>query len=175
MQKTDALKALVRNVEAGAVKRLRDRIKKSTNKNLQEILANEQLRVASIDGSLRLTTEGLEVKNSVSEGQKLAVSYAFLTALLAEAPHKLPFVVDSPAVSLDVEIRRTVGQLIPPLFEQMIIFVISSEREGFADTFFERDDVEYITVSLDSVTGRPEQAKGKEKFSNFHTKTGGAL
>ena len=175
MEKTEALKTLVKNVEAGSVKRLRNRIKKSTNDNLMNILANEQLRVASIDGCLRLTTEGLEVKSSVSEGQKLAVSYAFLTALLAEAPHKLPFVVDSPAVSLDVEIRRTVGQLIPPLFEQMIIFVISSEREGFADTFFERDDVEYITASLDSVTGRPELAMGKEDFKNFHTKPGGVL
>lgn len=175
MQKTEALKALVKNVEVGSVKRLRDRIKKSTNDNLREILANEQLRVASIDGSLRLTTDGLEIKNSVSEGQKLAVSYAFLTALLAEAPHKLPFVVDSPAVSLDVEIRRTVGELIPPLFEQMIIFVISSEREGFADTFFERDDVEYITVSIDSVTGRPKLVKGKEDFKNFHAKLRKAL
>ena len=175
VQKAEALKAMVGNVEAGAVSRLRGRIQSSTNQNLEKILVNERLRVASIDGSLRLTTDNLVKKTSVSEGQKLAVSYAFLTALLAQAPHQFPFIVDSPAVSLDVEIRRTVGQLIPSLFDQMIIFVISSEREGFADSFFERkeEDVEFVTISVDPVTGRPNQAKGKEKFLSFHSKVGG--
>ncbi|SFK23123.1 AAA family ATPase [Celeribacter neptunius] len=177
IQKTEALKALVKSVESNAITRLRRRIKSSTNKNLEDILANEQLRVASIDGSLRLTTDDLELKTSVSEGQKLAVSYAFLTALLAEAPHRFPFIVDSPAVSLDVEIRRTVGELIPPLFEQMIIFVISSEREGFAETFFSRGDenVEFITISIDPVTGRPAQKKGQKDFRSFHTNLGGSV
>lgn len=176
IQKAEALKTLVRNVEAGAIKRLRRRIKSSTNRYLENILANEPLRVASIDGSLRLTTDKVELKSSVSEGQKLAVSYAFLTALLAEAPHRFPFVVDSPAVSLDVQIRRTVGQLIPPLFDQMIIFVISSEREGFADTFFDRseDDVEFVTISVDPVIGRSKLVKGKEEFKSFHSKPGGS-
>ncbi|MEQ6204838.1 AAA family ATPase [Sulfitobacter sp. HNIBRBA2951] len=172
MQKTEALKALVKSTELGAVKRLRTRIKDKTNKNLENILPNEQLRVSSIEGSLCLTTDSVQVKTSVSEGQKLAVSYAFLTALLAQAPHKLPFVVDSPAVSLDIEIRRTVGELIPPLFDQMIIFVISSEREGFSDTFFERDDVEYITISIDGITGRPKVENGIDAFQKFHATVG---
>lgn len=172
MQKTEALKALVNSTELGAVKRLRTRIRDQTNKNLENILPNEQLRVSLIEGSLRLTTDSVQVKTSVSEGQKLAVSYAFLTALLAQAPHKLPFVVDSPAVSLDIEIRRTVGELIPPLFEQMIIFVISSEREGFSDTFFERDDVEYITISIDGITGRPKVENGVDAFQKFHATVG---
>jgi len=176
IQKADALKDLVGNVEAGAVSRLRNRIKIATNKYLKNILVNEPLRVASIDGRLLLTTDGLGRKSSVSEGQKLAVSYAFLTALLAEAPHEFPFVVDSPAVSLDVEIRRTVGQLVPSLFDQMIIFVISSEREGFADTFFNRSesDVEFVTISMDPVTGRPKLMNGKEEFRSFHSKSGGS-
>lgn len=172
IQKTEALKALVKSTELGAVKRLRTRIKDKTNENLESILPNEKLRVSSIEGSLRLTTDSVQVKTSVSEGQKLAVSYAFLTALLAQAPHKLPFVVDSPAVSLDIEIRRTVGELIPPLFEQMIIFVISSEREGFSDTFFEREDVQYITISIDGVTGRPKVEDGIEAFQKFHAVLG---
>ncbi len=172
MQKTEALKKLLHDVEAASVTRLRNRIKDSTNENLEKILDNEALRVSSINGSLRLTTDDLAEKPSVSEGQKLAVSYAFLTALLAQAPHKFPFVVDSPAVSLDVAHRRTVGALIPPLFDQMIIFVISSEREGFSDTFFDRDekDVEFVTISIDPVTGRPKLIKGKEEFRRFHSR-----
>jgi hypothetical protein len=42
-------------------------------------------------------------------------------------------VVDSPAVSLDAVNRREVGELIPGFFDQMIMFVISTERDGFAD------------------------------------------
>lgn len=168
IQKANTLKEFIRNVEQRAVKRLRNRIKGVTNEYLEHILPNEPLRVANIDGSLKLATDGVTFKPSVSEGQKLAVSYAFLTALLAGAPHRLPFVVDSPAVSLDLEIRRTVGKLISPLFTQMIIFVISSEREGFSDTFFYRDDVKYLTISVDSVTGRPRIEDGHEAFKGFH-------
>lgn len=168
IQKANTLKDLIRDIERRAVRRLRNRTKDRTNENLEHILPNEQLRVANIDGSLRLTTDKVVDKSSVSEGQKLAVSYAFLTALLARAPHQLPFVVDSPAVSLDVELRRTVGKLIPPLFKQLIIFVISSEREGFSDTFFDRDDVKYLTISVDSVTGRPTIEYGHEAFKGFH-------
>ena len=168
IRKANSLKDLIIDIERRAVRRLRNRIKELTNDNLEHILPNERLRVANIDGSLRLTTDKIADKSSVSEGQKLAVSYAFLTALLARAPHQLPFVIDSPAVSLDVELRRTVGKLIPPLFRQLIIFVISSEREGFSDTFFDRDDVKYLTISVDSVTGRPRIEYGHEAFKGFH-------
>lgn len=40
------------------------------------------------------------------------------------------------------------GELIPDFFNQMIMFVISSEREGFGEAFYEReDDVCYLTVT----------------------------
>ncbi|PCI52859.1 MAG: hypothetical protein COB36_14225 [Alphaproteobacteria bacterium] len=166
---------LIDKVEQASLKSLRSRIRKTTNDYLDKILPNEALRVSSIDGSLRLTTNQITEKIAVSEGQKLAVSYAFLTALLHNAPHELPFIVDSPAVSLDTELRRTVSSLIPDLFDQMIMFVISSEREGFAEFFYTSDDVRYATISIDRLTGNTSVKDGIEAFQTFHSIDGEVL
>ncbi len=167
-QKATLVRKLLTKIRVSAQRKLRKRIQNTTNEYLETILPNEPLRVASIDGSLRLTTDQIAEKEAVSEGQKLAVSYAFLTALLHNAPHQFPFIVDSPAVSLDSELRRTVGTLIPDLFDQMVMFVISSEREGFAETFYERDDVKYITISVDRTTNRSTIVEGVDAFKAFH-------
>lgn len=146
---------------------LRERVTKRTNDNLERILANEQLRVERIDGRLHLVGENQLRKDSASEGQKLAVCYAFLTALLADAPFGLPFVVDSPAVSLDLTLRETVGELIPPLFDQLIVFVISSERAGFADSFKDRDDTAFCTIAVDRDSGAIGINRDKDAFFSF--------
>jgi hypothetical protein len=99
----------------------------------------------------------------------LAVAYAFLTSLLSEAPYQLPFIVDSPAVSLDTRVRREVGELIPALFGQMIMFVISSEREGFADAFYDRTDVRYITLWRKTLNDPTEVGDGLPFFRSFHS------
>ena len=129
--------------------RLRERVTARTNENLAKILTNELLQVQRIEERLHIAGENDLPKDSASEGQKLAVCYAFLTALLADAPFRLPFVVDSPAVSLDLTLRKTVGHLIPPLFDQLVVFVISSEREGFADAFRDRSDTAFSTISVE--------------------------
>jgi hypothetical protein len=116
---------------------------------------------------LELVSTGLATKGNVSEGQSLAVAYAFLTSLLTEAPYKLPFIVDSPAVSLDTAVRREVGDIIPGLFDQMIMFVISSEREGFADAFYGREGVRYITLWR-ADDNRTEVRDGLSFFQAFH-------
>lgn len=172
-QKADKLSAIVTTAQRSALRRLRESVRLRTNTYLERILANEMISVSSIDGHLHLKGSAGEKKDSVSEGQKLAVSYAFLAALLADADHELPFIVDSPAVSLDVQLRRTVGELVPPLFGQMLMFVISSEREGFADTFFDKNDSRFMTISVDSVTGRTEVQEGLEAFQSFHAYHGG--
>lgn len=118
-----------------------------------------------------MEASGLAQKEGVSEGQSLAVAYAFLTSLLADAPYQLPFIVDSPAVSLDTQVRREVGELIPDLFGQMIMFVISSEREGFADAFYSRKNVRFLTIWRNGGCGA-ETREGLEEFRNFHASEG---
>ena len=145
--KAECLKELLKNFEKLALARLRERVRCKTNEKLEFIARTERLRVTKIEGGLEISASDDSVRENVSEGQSLSVAYAFLTSLLSEAPYSLPFVVDSPAVSLDKVNRREVGRLIPQFFDQMIMFVISSEREGFADTFYDRgDEVRFMTV-----------------------------
>jgi hypothetical protein len=168
---SERVKTFLTEISALAQDRLRERVRIATNDKLAQLVPSESLRVSRIGGSLELESGRLSSKAGVSEGQSLAVAYAFLTSLLAEAPYKLPFIVDSPAVSLDTAVRREVGDLIPNLFAQMIMFVISSEREGFADAFYQREGVRYITVWRDGedVT---QARDGLDYFRSFHQREG---
>jgi DNA sulfur modification protein DndD len=168
---SECVKTLVSKISALAQLRLTERVRIATNEKLAQIVPSESLRVSRIGGALELESRQLSSKTGVSEGQSLAVAYAFLTSLLTEAPYKLPFIVDSPAVSLDTAVRRDVGDLIPELFDQMIMFVISSEREGFADAFYQREGVRYITLWRDGedVT---QARDGLEYFRSFHQREG---
>lgn len=163
---SERVKGIVATVSRMALERLRERVRNATNEKLAQFVPSEALRVARIGGALELVSTGLATKGNVSEGQSLAVAYAFLTSLLTEAPYKLPFIVDSPAVSLDTAVRREVGEIIPDLFDQMIMFVISSEREGFADAFYGRQGVRYIT--LWRTEDRTEARDGLDFFRAFH-------
>lgn len=165
-RKANALKALIVDFEQRALARLRERVRLRTNEKLLQIAKTEVLEVTRIAGGLEIASPGLRAKADISEGQSLSVAYAFLTSLLSDAPYRLPFVVDSPAVSLDSVNRREVGELIPDFFDQMIMFVISTEREGFAESFYTRgDEVRYLTVSR--TDGQIRVDPGLEIFRSF--------
>lgn len=163
----DRISALVDAVAARALDNLRESVRVATNEKLARLVKGEPLRVARIGSSLELASQGVASKGGVSEGQSLSVAYAFITSLLGAAPYRLPFIVDSPAVSLDTRVRREVGDVIPTLFEQMIMFVISSEKDGFADAFYSRGDVRYVTIWQDQ--GEESQMRdGLDEFRRFH-------
>ena len=143
----DVLVSQLGRIEKRALEALRETIRTATNVRLKNLVQMEELQVSKIDGALTLKSDRVSEHRGVSEGQSLSVAYAFLTALLSEAPLQLPFIVDSPAVSLDLDVRREVGQIIPDLFDQMIMFVISSEQAGFADSFFDREDTCFVSLS----------------------------
>ena len=153
----------LKRIEEIALRKHREVIREETNKRLSSLVQMEKLQVARIDGALQLTSDKVEERTDVSEGQSLSVAYAFLTSLLAEAPFDLPFVVDSPAVSLDLDVRREVANIIPDLFNQMILFVISSEQTDFADTFYKRDDTHYVSLRK-NVEGGIDCVYGLEEF-----------
>lgn len=159
----DRLLDQLSRVESKALTDLREVIRNETNERLATLVQMEDLRVERIDGALELSSNKASTKDDVSEGQSLSVAYAFLTALLSEAPFELPFIVDSPAVSLDLEVRKEVSRLIPTLFDQMILFVISSEQAAFAENFFEREDTRFITLRQTG-NGRVETCYGLEEF-----------
>lgn len=159
-------KSLIHAIQEDAFERLCERVRIATNAKIATFLPSESVRVSQIRGALEISTERLATKSDLSEGQSLAVAYAFLTSLFEDAPYRLPFVVDSPAVSLDIAVRREVGELIPDLFEQMIMFVISSERPGFADAFYDRPGVQYVTLWKET-EDRTAVEFGLDRFRTF--------
>ncbi len=159
----DRLLDQLRRIETQALTDLREVIRKDTNDRLATLVQMEDLRVERIDGALELSSNKASSKDDVSEGQSLSVAYAFLAALLSKAPFELPFIVDSPAVSLDLDVRKEVSRVIPTLFEQMVLFVISSEQAAFAENFYEREDTRFITLRQ-TANGSVETRYGLEEF-----------
>lgn len=166
--KAKLTKQVLQLIAERALVLIKDRLKSATNAKLETLLRGERIRVLNIGGALELESDALGSKQQVSEGQSLAIAYAFLTSLFEEAPHALPFVVDSPAGSLDLEVRREVAELIPDLFEQLIMFVISSEREAFAEPFYARSGVRYCTISKDP-SGSIKVEATIEAFKHFQS------
>lgn len=162
-QQKDVLLSHLRKIEASALEELRDTIKEATNDRLSRFVLMENLRVSKIDGALELTSNKVSQRDQVSEGQSLSVAYAFLTSLLSNAPFDLPFVVDSPALALDLDVRGEISRVIPDLFDQMIFFVISSEQASFAETFYDKPDAHFVTLALDGA-GQVGRTYGLEAF-----------
>lgn len=120
-----------------------------TNERLERILKRSSVQIESIDDSINLRN-----KSGSSEGQSLAVAYAYLSTLFEESEVDMPFVIDSPAVSLDHKVRREVAPIISGLFDQVVAFVISTEKSGFVENLDPdgEDDMKYYTVYK---TGKP--------------------
>lgn len=162
-QQRDLMISQLERIEEQALADLREIIRDETNQRLSTLVRMEELRVARIDGALELTSNKVERREDVSEGQSLSVAYAFLTSLLSKAPFELPFVVDSPAVSLDLDVREEVARILPDLFDQMILFVISSEEAGFAEKFYDRSDTWFVSFERGD-SGNVVHSYGVEAF-----------
>lgn len=172
LKKATVTKELIEKIEHRALELIKDRLREATNEKLKTLIPTETIKVARIGGALELESDALGSKQQVSEGQSLAIAYAFLTSLFEQAPYRLPFIVDSPAGSLDLRVRREVAELIPNLFEQMIMFVISSEREGFAEPFYGKKGVRFCTIWRDK-TLTTQTSDELAFFKQFHSEDNG--
>lgn len=129
-----------------ASQNLRLSIKEDCNEYLEIILHRDPIQIGKIDHSLHLKGQGRG-----SEDQTLSVGYTFLTTLLERGQNQFPLVVDSPANSIDANIRREIGKLIPQLCHQFIAFTILTEREGFTDTLDQHSkNTKFFTVFRDT-------------------------
>lgn len=140
-RRAEIMKAYVGNVRENALNRLKQYIVGETNKKIEELVENDIIFIKKIDGHLIL-----EGKDGVSEGQTLAVAYAFIGTLFEHSQFEFPFIVDSPAAPMDLTVRREVADILPKLFQQTVILVTSGEKSGFAEEFYNRDDVNYLTL-----------------------------
>ncbi|GAA0646394.1 ATP-binding protein [Salarchaeum japonicum] len=134
-----------------------------TNQRLQKILGLSQVQIEDIDNSIKI-----KGKEDVSEGQSLSIAYAYLSTLFEDSAIDVPFIIDSPAVSIDYEKRAEVAPIISDLFDQLVIFVISSERERFVDEL-DSGDIKYCTVHKTETPGAVEKSLDKEYFMDFQS------
>ncbi|MDJ0601711.1 MAG: hypothetical protein QNJ37_23060 [Crocosphaera sp.] len=141
-QKKEIFQKILKLAKEKANNNLRESIRDQCNEKLQKILYRDPISISEIDKSIKL-----EGQKAASMGQTLSVGYIFLTTLLSEGQHQFPLLVDSPANSIDITVRREIGQIIPNLCNQFIAFTISSEREGFTDTLASKaNKIKFLTV-----------------------------
>lgn len=141
-RKKEILQKIIKLAKTKANNNLRESIRDKCNQKLEQILYRDPISISEINHSITLKGQ-----KAASMGQTLSVGYIFLTTLLSEGQHQFPLLVDSPANSIDITVRREIGQIIPDLCQQFIAFTISSEREGFTDTLANNaENIKFLTV-----------------------------
>lgn len=166
-QKADKLTAYLTEIRSSTLGKLKDTIVQKTNEKVEHIITDEHIVVERIDGSLVL-----QGRAGASEGQTLAIAYAYICSLFEHSAYHFPFVVDSPAASMDLDVRREVASVIPQLFDQLIIFVTSGEVAGFAERMYQRDDVLYMTIEGEHNGLSAKCTVGKDYFSVYQSEEG---
>jgi len=164
-EKGKLLQEMINKIISRSMAGLKNEIKDNTNEKIIKILHQEDIIIDDISSSVVIKSRG-----DVSEGQKLSIAYSFLSSLFEQSYHDLPFIVDSPAVSIDLSVRREVSDLIPPLFDQFVVFVISSERVNFGETFYGKENTQLLTVYKEkSIPGLIHINDEQDFFDNFQS------
>lgn len=161
-QKAEKVKQYLNIIRESALKKLKLRILDKTNSKISNIIKTEKILIEKIDGNLVLKN-----RKAVSEGQTLAIAYSYIGSLFDESSFRFPFVIDSPAVSLDLSVRKEVSEILPVLFEQLVIFVISSEVSNFANSFYDLQDVAFYTIEAKDNSDNAICTIGKDYFDTF--------
>lgn len=163
-KKADKLNEIIEDVVNRSLKTLEIQVRDTTNERLERILQSDEVQISHVDYSINI-----EDKENVSEGQSLSVGYAFLSTLFEEGPLNVPFIVDSPAVSADLQVRREVADMVPNLFEQMIVFIISSERDGFVEGLHPSGSTQYYTVFKTDDGKNIKKSMDRDFFMDFQS------
>ena len=154
--KRDTLARILDRAHDKAKVAIADAIRDETNKRIAELMPNNSVRVENIENALHLRDQA-----GGSAGENLSVGYAFLATLFNRGNHhQLPFIVDSPVVPIDGDIRPTIGSLVPQLTEQVVAFMISTERDGFLPSLdrASNGDIQYITLFRRGVSHLEDRA-----------------
>jgi DNA sulfur modification protein DndD len=143
LRKKDKLESILNTAHDVARKQVSDEICRDANERIKTLMPNNDIRIDEIDRSLRLQNRGMG-----SVGETLTIGYAFLSTLFNRSNYSIPFIVDSPANPIDLDIRKQIGSIIPEVSHQFIAFTISSEREGFVTSLQDSsgDEIKYMTL-----------------------------
>ena len=143
-RRKDILAGILEQAYSAAKQEIAGEVRDETNARIARLMPNNDIRVDRIDGALLLRGQ-----SSGSAGENLSVGYAFLATLFDRADeHHLPFVVDSPVIPIDRDIRAPAGNLLPKLAGQVIAFIISTERDVFVPSLKAASSggVQYVTL-----------------------------
>ena len=157
-EKRDTLRAILESAYSKSRTALAAEIRDEANDKIGQLMPYNNIRIDEIDRCLILRGQ-----SGGSVGETLSVGYAFLSTLFNRAEqHQLPFVVDSPANPIDLDIRSKIGELIPKLTGQFIAFTISSEREKFLSSLRKAsaEPIRYMTLFRKGATPHEVKAKG---------------
>lgn len=160
-RKADLLNEILEEFSNRCLEELKERQISETNQRLEKILGSKDIQIEDIDDSIILKD-----KEGASEGQKLSTAYAYLATLFEDSALDVPFLVDNPVISIDFEKSTVVAQIIPNLFDQLVLFIIPRERDHFA-TEIQSDDIEYVTIHGTSEPGKLEKHRDKDYFFDF--------
>ena len=178
--KTEILSEIVEKAFKISQEEITEQIRIEANKRISFLMPNNNIIIAKIENALKL--DGQEAG---SVGETLSVAYAFMATLFNGIDRQLPFIVDSPANSIDNRVRTQVAELIPKLSKQFIAFTISSERGAFVVpleracngevqflTLFRKGDqsLEQLANQYDNVISSEDGllVNDREFFMNFH-------
>jgi DNA sulfur modification protein DndD len=142
-RKRDALDKILTRAHTLSRSAITKELCNESNDRIRKLMPDNNILIERIESCLVL--HGQE---GGSVGETLSVAYAFLATLFHRSDHQLPFVVDSPAGSIDLAVRPKIAELIPKLSGQFIAFTISSERQGFVQRLKLASDstVEFLTL-----------------------------
>ena len=160
--KADKLISYLKSIRNATLGKLKKTVIQKTNEKVESIVTDERLIVERIDGNLVL-----QGRSGASEGQTLAIAYAYICSLFEHSTYEFPFIIDSPAASMDLDVRREVASVIPTLFKQLVIFVTSGEVAGFAEKMYPLNDVLYLTVEGDHDGDGAKCTTGKDYFATY--------
>ena len=141
--KRDVLVAILEDAHRRAREAITRDICDNANSRISELMPDNTIEIERIEKCLILAGQ-----EGGSVGETLSVAWAFLATLFNRSEHALPFVVDSPAGSIDLAIRPKIGELIPKLTGQFIAFTISSERDQFVTPLQQAssEKIQFVTL-----------------------------
>lgn len=169
LEKRRILQSILNAASERAQNAVSREVRDCANDRIETLMPDNDIRIDAVDSCLRLRNQ-----ESGSAGETLTVGYAFLSTLFNMSSYRLPFIVDSPAIPIDLSIRDQVGSIVPQLANQFVAFTISSEREGFVTALEEEaeaqsQEVKFLTLFRKGVEEAEEQLKNgsPEQMTEF--------
>jgi predicted nuclease with TOPRIM domain len=142
-KKRDVLIQLLDLAQTKARNEISKDLCREANNRIANLMPYNFIRIDKVERCLVLRGQ-----EGGSVGETLSVGYAFLSTLFNRSDYQLPFVVDSPANPIDLQVRPRIAELVRSLTDQFIAFMISSERQGFMASLEKAGigDIQHLTL-----------------------------